>query len=92
MGAKGMRKALVYSLAAMVLGLVLTLVLPLPLAEIRNEEFGQMAKTMSAESYNLEPLRTTVSLYSVTNFGLLALCLTIALAIYIVSRHRVLSS
>jgi ABC-type polysaccharide transport system permease subunit len=87
-----MRKALVYSVAAMVLGLVLTLVLPLPLAEIRNEEFGQMAKTMSAESYNLEPLHTTVSLYSVTDFELLSLCLAIALTVYAVFRHRVLSS
>jgi hypothetical protein len=87
-----MRKALVYSVAAMVLGLVLTLVLPLPLAEIRNEEFGQMAKTMSAESYNLEPLRTTVSLYSVTDFELLSLCLAIALTVYAVFRRRVLSS
>jgi energy-coupling factor transporter transmembrane protein EcfT len=87
-----MRKALVYSVAAVVLGLVLTLVLPLPLAEIRNEEFGQMAKTMSAESYNLEPLRTTVSLYSVTDFGLLALCLVIALTAYAVLRHRIFSS
>jgi len=87
-----MRKALVYSVAAVVLGLVLTLVLPLPLAEIRNEEFGQMARTMSAESYNFEPLRATVSLYSVTGFGLLALCLAIALAVYAVFRHRVFSS
>lgn len=87
-----MRKALVYSVAAVVLGLVLTLVLPLPLAEIRNEEFGQMAKTMSAESYNLEPLRTTVSLYSVTDFELLSLCLAIALTVYAVFRHRFFSS
>jgi len=92
MGAKGMRKALVYSVAAMVLGLVLTLVLPLPLAEMRNEGISHVLRSLSEESLNREPVRTTVSLYSVTNFGLLALCLTIALAIYVVSRHRVFSS
>jgi hypothetical protein len=87
-----MRNALVYSVAAMVLGLVLTLVLPLPLAEIRNEELGLREKSMSAEPCDLKPLGTTVPLYSVTDFGLLAMCLAIALAVYAMFRHKTFSS
>lgn len=86
-----MRKAVVYSVTAIVLGLALMLVLPLPLAEIRKEGFDRMLRTMSAESHNYKPPNTTVSLYSVTDFGLLAVCLAIALTVYVVSRHRISS-
>lgn len=87
-----MKKTLVYSVAAVVLGLVLTLVLPLPLAEIRNEEIGQTLGFMSKESRSLETPRTTLSLYSVTDFELLAVCLAIALTAYAIFRHRFFSS
>jgi hypothetical protein len=86
-----MRKALVYSVAAIILGLALMLVLPLPLAEIRNERFDRMLKNLSAESSNYKPPNTTVSMYSVTDFGLLAVCLAIALTVYLVFRHRISS-
>jgi hypothetical protein len=84
-----MRKAVIYSVTAIILGLVLMLGLPLPLAEIRNERFELMLKTMSAESYNYKPPNTTVSMYSVTDFGLLAVCLAIALTVYLVFRHKI---
>jgi hypothetical protein len=87
-----MRKAVVYSVTAIILGLALMLVLPLPLAEIRNERFDRMLQTMSAESHNHKPLETTLSLYSITDFELLAMCLAIALTAYLVFRHRIFSS
>jgi hypothetical protein len=68
------------------------LVLPLPLAEIRNERFDRMLQIMSAESYNYKTLDTTVSLYSAVDFGLLAVCLAIALMVYLVFRHKIFYS
>ena len=87
-----MRKAVVYSVTAIILGLALMLVLPLPLAEITNERFDRMLQTMSAESHNYKSLDTTVSLYSVVDFEVLAVCLAISLSAYLVFRHRISSS
>jgi len=87
-----LKKILLYSGVAVVLGLLLTLVPLVTLAEFRAENYGarSYAQSLSERMKSLEGAHgLDKPAYSTTNVQVFGVCFTIALVVYVLFRRRI---